>query len=226
MEVKFELPTDILKRGYKSKKMQKLVHNKLIEVYSDIRKTTPIHIEFHVSSFCPIPLLAIVRKAMNYIYASRNDKVIVDVDIKEINRHSDKIGICIKRADDYVPFDLTDTIWDLYVTIRPFSYGSKDKMKMYKGVFEEISIVEGPFIVFAEFGFCKYSNSRPKWKVSFPDVDNCARAALSHIDSNKIISIKMRKINTTNDYIHVVLKKPKNEVLKNTGEIINDTDIK
>ena len=214
MEVLFTLPTDILKRGYKNKETRKVVNNKLAELYSDIRKTTPIHIEFQVSSFCSIPLLAIARKAINYIYAPRNDKVIVDVDINKVNRHSNKIYVCIKRAGDYVPFDSTDKIMDFYVPIRPFSYWIKDKMKIYKGVFDEISIVEGPFVVLTEFGFCKYPTPRPKWKVSFPDVDNCARAALSHIDNNKITSIKMRKINTTDDYIHVVLKNPNNKVSK------------
>jgi hypothetical protein len=226
MEVSLELPMEVLKRDYKNKITRKYVNGKLTELYSDIRKTTPIHIDFQVSPLCSMPLLSIARKAINYVYAPRNDKVIVDIDIKYIDKVSDKIGVVIKRADDYAPFDLTGRIIDLYIAMKPFSYWCEHKVKknMFKEFFKGLSHIEGSFNVQIEFGFAKYSeaNSKAKWKISFPDVDNCARGVLSQLDSNKVISIKMRKINTMEDYIHVVLIKAIRKGMENKYEEIND----
>ena len=220
MEVIFEIPTEVLKRGYKNKKAQKLVICKLEELYSKLRKTTPIHIDIEVPQSYRMSLLAVARKTINYIFASRNDKFIVDADIRYRDRSSGEIGVAITRANDYDPFDVTGKIMEFYIEMRPFSYWGKHKSEkiMFRKFFEGLSLIEGPFNVQIEFGFAKYQESIVRWKISYPDVDNCARGALSHLDSNKLVSLKMRKINTLEDYIHIVLARPENTDLGKQDE--------
>lgn len=213
MEVTFDLPMDILRKGYENNETQRLVISKLEELYSKLRKTTPIHIDIEVPQSYRMSLLAVARKTINYIFASRNDKFIVYADIKYRDRGSGEIGVAITRASDYAPFDVTGKIMDFYIEMRPFSFWGKHKSEkiMFRKFFEGLSLIEGPFSVQIEFGFAKYKESIVRWKISYPDVDNCARGALSNLYSKKIVSIKMRKINTTEDYIHIVLAKPKDE---------------